>query len=185
VSSAADAARAADRRAALREIVQLGDPVLRSRATEVERFDDELDRLSRRLGTLMERAGGVGLAAPQVGLLTRVLVYCAPHDPDRTVRTLVNPAIAWASDEQELFLEGCLSIPGLGLEVRRPSAVRVRYRDVRGQTYELEAEGDEASVVQHEIDHLDGVLILDRVDVAQRRQAIRALHHGEHDQEET
>jgi peptide deformylase len=163
----------ARRRAALAHVRMWGDPVLRAGALAVERFDADLRGEVARMTSLMDDAIGAGLAATQLGVLHRLLVY--RRDPDTPVRALVNPELEWASDEREVFHEGCLSLPGVWLGVERPVSVRVRARDEHGAEVFLEADGVEASVVQHEMDHLDGVLILDRTTREQRRDAIRLL----------
>jgi peptide deformylase len=166
----------ARRDAALRAVRKLGDPVLRATALPVERFDEELRVEAARMDELMQAALGVGLAATQVGILHRLLVYRAyPEDP---TTALVNPVLEWTSDELEAAEEGCLSLPGVHVEVERPARVRVRARDTSGAELLVEAEGLEARVIQHEIDHLDGVLILDRISREARRDAMRALREG-------
>jgi peptide deformylase len=163
----------ARRDAALRHVRKYGDPVLRSRARPVEVFDDALVDEVRRMGELMTDALGIGLAATQLGVMHRVLVYRV--EPDAALGVLVNPELEWASDEVEALEEGCLSLPGVGVDVERPVHVRVRAVDERGAPLTVEASGLEARVIQHEIDHLDGVLILDRTSRDQRKQAMRAL----------
>jgi peptide deformylase len=165
------------RDAALRYVRKLGDPVLRARALPVERFDSTLEREVERMGLLMHDALGVGLAATQLGVLHRVLVYRAYSDDPLTV--LVNPVIEWTSDEQELAEEGCLSLPGVHVEVERAVSVRVRAQDEHGAELEVEAEGLPARVIQHEIDHLDGVLILDRISRDARKEAMRAMREAQ------
>jgi peptide deformylase len=166
----------ARRDAALRHVRKLGDPVLRTTALPVERFDEELRVEAERMDELMQAALGIGLAATQVGILHRVLVYRAyPEDP---TTVLVNPVLEWASDERESAGEGCLSLPGVHVEVERPVRVSVRARDVAGGELQVEAEGLEARVIQHEIDHLDGILILDRISRDARRDAMRALREA-------
>jgi peptide deformylase len=156
---------------------KLGDPVLRATALPVERFDAALEEEVQRMGVLMHDALGVGLAATQLGVLHRVLVYRAyPEDP---LTALVNPVIEWHSEEREAAEEGCLSLPGVHVEVERPARVRVRARDERGEEREVEAEGLTARVIQHEIDHLDGVLILDRVSREARKEAMRAMREAQ------
>jgi peptide deformylase len=171
-----DAETRARRDAALRLVRKLGDPVLRATALPVERFDEALRTEVQRMDELMQAALGVGLAATQVGVLHRMLVYRAyPEDP---TTALVNPVLEWVSEELEMAEEGCLSIPGVHVEVERPAQVRVRARDPRGTELLIEAEGLEARVIQHEIDHLDGVLILDRISREARRDAMRALREA-------
>jgi len=165
------------RDAALVHVRKLGDPVLRATALPVERFDDSLRREVQRMGVLMHDALGVGLAATQLGVLHRVLVYRAyPEDP---LAALVNPVIEWASDELEAAEEGCLSLPGVHVEVERAARVRVRARDEHGQELQVEAEGLPARVIQHEIDHLDGILILDRISREARKEAMRAMREAQ------
>jgi peptide deformylase len=177
----------ARRDAALRQVRKFGDPVLRASAVPVERFDKPLKREIERMGELMHDAIGVGLAATQIGILHRVLVYRT--DPEEPITALVNPVLEWASEETELGEEGCLSLPGVHVEVERNARVRVRAREASGEEREIEAEGLEARVIQHEMDHLDGVLILDRISREARKEAMRsmretiegrALHEGEH-----
>ena len=167
----------ARRDAALRLVRKFGDPVLRAIALPVERFDEALQREAERMGELMHDALGVGLAATQLGVLHRLLVYKAYADDPLTV--LVNPEIEWASDELEAGEEGCLSLPGVHVEVERPVAVRVRGRDATGEKLEIDAEGLEARVIQHEIDHLDGTLVLDRVSKQARKEAMRAMREAQ------
>ena len=167
----------ARRDAALRHVRKLGDPVLKATALPVERFDDGLRLEIERMGELMHDALGIGLAATQLGILHRVLVYRAyPEDP---LIALVNPVLTWKSDELAAAEEGCLSLPGVHVEVERPARVRVQARDGDGHPLEVEAEGLVARVIQHEIDHLDGVLILDRVPRQARKEAMRALREGQ------
>ena len=154
----------ARRDAALRLVRKFGDPVLRAKAVLVERFDDDLAEEAESMGQLMHDALGVGLAATQLGILHRMLVYQAYADDP--VTALVNPEIEWRSEETELAEEGCLSLPGVHVEVERHAAVRVRARDALGAEIEVDAEGLEARVIQHEIDHLDGILVLDRISQA-------------------
>ena len=158
---------------ALRLVRKYGDPVLRTRALPVDRWDERLADEVRRMGQVMNDALGIGLAATQVGVVHRVLVYRV--EADAPIAALVNPVIDWAGDEQEIADEGCLSLPGVLVEVERPVYVRVRGHDERGETLYIEASGLEARVIQHEIDHLDGVLILDRTSRDQRKQAMRTL----------
>ena len=167
----------ARRRAALSFIRRLGDPVLKSRATPVDQFDEALRAQVARMGGLMNDALGVGLAAPQIGLSQRLLVYRVGQDAPLVA--LVNPEIEWSSGEEEALEEGCLSIPGVAVDVERPVHVRVRARDETGAERLVEASGLEARVIQHEIDHLDGVLILDRTSREQRKEAIRTLRELE------
>jgi peptide deformylase len=168
---------AARRDAALRFVRRYGDPVLKSRARPVERFDDALVREVQRMGQVMHDSLGIGLAATQVGVMHRVLVYRVEREAP--IAAVVNPELEWASVEQEPLEEGCLSLPGVGVDVERPIHVRVRGRDERGEEILIEASGLEARVLQHEMDHLDGVLILDRTSREQRKQALRELRERE------
>jgi len=163
------------RDAARRQIRTLGDPVLREVARPVERFDGDLRALSRRMIAIMRDAPGVGLAATQLGVVQRVIVY----EVDDEAVTLVNPRIVSSSRDTETADEGCLSLPGVTVPVERPAAVRVRGRDVRGRRLEYDAEGLEARVIQHETDHLDGVLILERTTREERARALRELRERE------
>jgi peptide deformylase len=164
------------RDAALARVRKLGDPVLRATALPVERFDEKLAQEVERMGVLMHDALGVGLAATQLGVLHRVLVYRAYADDPLTA--LVNPVIEWRSDELETAMEGCLSLPGVHVEVERAAHVRVSARDERGEPLEIEAEGLPARVIQHEVDHLDGILILDRISRQARKEAMRAMREA-------
>jgi peptide deformylase len=166
----------ARRDAALRLVRKYGDPVLKSRALPVERFDDGLREEIRRMGDLMNDALGIGLAATQLGVMHRVLVYRV--DPDGPVAAVVNPVLEWSSRDEEALEEGCLSLPNVLVDVDRPIHVRVRAQDETGEEILIEASGLEARVLQHEMDHLDGVLILDRTSRDQRKQAMRTLREG-------
>jgi peptide deformylase len=167
----------ARRAAAMSFVRRLGDPVLKSRATEVDTFDDTLKGQVARMAGLMHDALGMGLAAPQLGLSQRLLVYRV--GPDAPLTALVNPEIEWSSDDTETLEEGCLSIPGVTVDVERPLHVRVRSRDEHDEQLLVEASGLEARVIQHEMDHLDGVLMLDRAPRDQRKEAMRALREAE------
>ena len=151
------------------EVKTFGDPVLKTRAAKVKEFDDALHRLTEEMLVTMREREGVGLAANQVGRLRRVLV--AGIEEDEYV--LVNPVIEARSEETEVLAEGCLSIPGIQVDVERPVAVTVSGQDEAGEELRFEAEGLLARIFQHEIDHLDGVLILDRTDRETRKAALR------------
>lgn len=164
------------RQAALSQVVKFGDPVLRSAASPVADFDQQLAAEAERMIGLMRDAIGVGLAATQLGTLRRMLVFQVGSDAQPTV--LVNPDIEWRSDDLVTAEEGCLSLPGVVVDVERPLHVRARAVDVRGEPLSIEASGLEARVIQHEVDHLDGVLMLDRTEREQRRAALSALREG-------
>jgi peptide deformylase len=164
------------REQALAQVVKFGDPVLKSVASPVASFGPELRAEVERMIAIMRDGMGVGLAATQLGLLRRLLVFQAGPDGEPTA--LVNPAIEWSSQEESIAEEGCLSLPRVTMDVERPLHVRVSGRDAEGEPIQIEASGLEARVLQHEIDHLDGVLILDRTSRDQRRGALRALREG-------
>jgi peptide deformylase len=164
------------REAALTHVVKWGDPVLKSKASPVEEFGPELRAEVERMIAIMRDGLGVGLAATQLGLLRRLLVFQA--GPDSEPAALVNPKIEWLSDEVVVAEEGCLSLPRVSMDVERPLYARVSGRDAEGEPIEIEAAGLEARVLQHEIDHLDGILILDRTERSQRKGALRALREG-------
>src|SRR5688572_7178205 len=166
----------AKREAALRHVRKYGDPALRSRARPVEVFDAALADEVGRMSALMDDALGIGLAATQLGVMHRVLVYRV--EPEAPLGVLVNPVVEWSGDEVETMEEGCLSLPGVGVEVERPVRVRVSAQDENGAQLVVEASGLEARVIQHEVDHLDGVLILDRTSRDQRKQAMRAMREA-------
>ena len=166
----------AKRRLALAQIRQYPDPVLRLPAQEVQDFDDDLEQLVERMSRLMQDARGVGLAANQVGVLRRVFVIQAGEDEEP--RALVNPVVADRSEEAEPDDEGCLSMQGVVVEVERPVRVRLEAHDEKGEPVEVELEGLPARVAQHELDHLDGVLILDRTSDEDRREALAVLRQA-------
>ncbi|HET7589591.1 MAG TPA: peptide deformylase [Solirubrobacterales bacterium] len=164
------------REAALAHVVKFGDPVLKSKASPVTNFGPELRAEVERMYAIMRDGLGVGLAATQVGALRRLLVFHA--SPDGEPGTLINPEIEWVSEESAVAEEGCLSLPRVTMDVERPLYARFSGRDVEGAPITIEAAGLEARVLQHEIDHLDGVLILDRTVRDQRKSALRALREG-------
>ena len=164
------------REAALQHIRKFGDPVLKSRASEIRSFGPELAREADRMVSIMRDAIGVGLAATQLGVMHRLLVFQA--GPDATPTAIANPTVEWVSDEVVLAEEGCLSLPRVSVDVERPLFARVSGVDLTGAPLEIEASGLEARVLQHEIDHLDGVLMLDRTARDQRKAALRALREG-------
>lgn len=150
------------RDAALQHIRKFGDPVLKSRASEIRSFGPGLEREAERMVAIMHDAIGVGLAATQLGVMHRLLVFQA--GPDATPTAIANPEIDWLSSEVVVAEEGCLSLPRVSVDVERPLFARVRGVDVTGEPIQIEASGLEARVLQHEIDHLDGVLAVDRPD---------------------
>ena len=171
-----DAQAEARRRLALAQIRQYPDPVLRLEAQEVQEFDDDLAQLVERMKRLMQDARGVGLAANQVGVLRRVFVIQAAEDEEP--RALVNPVIVDRSDEAESDDEGCLSMQGVVVGVERPVRVRIEALTAQGEALEVNFEGLPARVAQHELDHLDGVLILDRTTDEDRREALAVLRQA-------
>ena len=172
-----DPETAARRDAALAQIRSFGDPVLRTKARPIERFDDALREEVERMSQLMDDALGVGLAATQVGVVHRLLVYRVIQQGP--LAALINPEVEWSSRDTEPMEEGCLSLPGVLVEVDRPLYVRVRALNEYGEPIMIEATGLEARVIQHEIDHLDGVLILDRTSRDQRKEAMRVLREAQ------
>ena len=161
----------ARRMLALARIRQYGDPALRMKAREIEEVDNDVRRLAQRMTDLMHQAQGVGLAATQVGVLRRLFVFSDEGED----RVLVNPVITKRSDETEVDDEGCLSLREVLVPVERASAVTIEGLDADGEPVKLELELPSARVVQHELDHLDGVLILDRTDEESRRGALGKL----------
>lgn len=159
---------------AIRDIVLMGEPVLRQEAEDVTSFDDDLRTLVRDMFETMYHAEGIGLAAPQVGISKRVLVVDLRREDEPEARVaLVNPRVTWESDDEWKEAEGCLSIPGLEEMVVRPWAVRIEGFDPDGEPVVLEAEELYARALQHEIDHLDGVLFLDHLSPLTRRMALK------------
>ena len=172
-----DPETAARRAAALTQVRKFGDPALRTKARPIDRIDDALRSEIERMGEIMHDALGVGLAATQLGVLHRLLVYRV--QPDAPVNALINPEIEWAGSAEEIAEEGCLSLPAVLVDVERPIYVRVRGLDENGEEVVVEASGLEARVIQHEIDHLDGILIVDRTTRDQRKEAMRALREAQ------
>jgi peptide deformylase len=167
----AEAERLVRKEVALAQIRQYGDPVLRMRAADVEAFDLELERITERMIELMHDADGIGLAATQIGILRRFLV-CTLDGEDRV---LVNPEVTPVGTDTEVDDEGCLSLGSVRVPVERANRVTVQARDAAGTPVALELEAMDARVVQHELDHLDGVLLLDRTDPEARREALAQL----------
>ena len=164
------------RRVALSQVRRFGDPVLKSPASPVSEFDEELAQEVERMTGIMRDAIGVGLAATQLGLMRRLLIIQPGRDAPAIA--LANPELEWTSEETTTAEEGCLSIPGVIVDVERPLFVRARGQDASGEPLLIEASGLEARVIQHEIDHLDGVLMLDRTTREQRKGALGALREG-------
>jgi peptide deformylase len=171
-----DAQAHARRRVALAQIRQYPDAVLRMRAREVERFDDDLARLAEKMGQLMHDARGVGLAATQVGVLQRLFVCQLADEEELT--TVVNPEIVKRSRSTETADEGCLSLQGVLVPVERALEVTLEGQDVSGAPLRLELDDLDARVVQHELDHLDGVLMLERTDDESRKAALATLRRS-------
>lgn len=165
------------REAALAHVVKFGDPVLKSKASPVANFGPDLRAEVERMYEIMRDGLGVGLAATQLGVLRRLLVFHA--GPDGAPSVLVNPEVEWLSEESAVAEEGCLSLPRVSMDVERPLYASFSGRDIEGAPVTLEAAGLEARILQHEIDHLDGVLILDRTVREQRKAALRALREGD------
>jgi peptide deformylase len=157
----------------LYRIRTIGDPALRQQANEVTDFDKQLLRLVAVMFELMEEAEGVGLAATQIGVQKQVVVWRHPDTDERYV--LVNPRLLEISEETETGNEGCLSVPGCTLEIPRAQRVKVEACDARGEGYTVEATGLLARILQHEMDHLEGRLILDRASPEERRKAMKQL----------
>jgi peptide deformylase len=167
-----DAEAEARKQLALAQIRQYGDPALRLTAHEVTDFDDDLRRLVDRMTALMHDAQGVGLAATQVGVLRRLFVFEPDEDGPRAI---VNPQILDPADETAADEEGCLSLQGVRVPVERTTKLTLVGKDPNGEDVRLELEGYGARIVQHELDHLDGVLIIDRTDEAHRKEALSTL----------
>jgi peptide deformylase len=166
-----DAEHEARRLVALAQIRQYGDPVLRMRAEPLEEVDEEVRQTGERMLALMRDADGIGLAATQVGILRRFFVF----RDDEEERLVVNPEITASSDETEIDEEGCLSLGPVRVPVERSLSVTLEGVDADGAPLRLELEGTSARVAQHELDHLDGTLILQRTDPESRREALKIL----------
>jgi peptide deformylase len=160
------------RRLALAQIRQYGDPALRLKAHEVEAFDDDLRRLVERMTALMHEAQGVGLAATQVGVLRRLFVF---EPNEEGPRAIVNPVVVERSEESAVDEEGCLSLQGIRVPVERSTSVILAGKDENGKDVRLELDEYASRIAQHELDHLDGVLIIDRTDEEHRKEALGAL----------
>ncbi len=161
---------------ALLPIIIAPDPRLKKIAARVERVDDEIRRLMDDIVETMHEAPGIGLAAPQVGVLKRIIVVDIARDEEKPrPYRMVNPDLIWVSDEDATYEEGCLSLPEHYADVARPAAIKVRYLDEQGESCELEAGGLLATCVQHEIDHLDGILFVDHISALKRGMILRKL----------
>jgi peptide deformylase len=160
-------------RLARAHVRQLGDPVLRTVALPVTNFDEKLASEIAKMSFLMQATAGVGLAATQVGIVHRTLVYRA--DSQSITQVLINPVIQDISEKTEESSEGCLSFPGINVLVERAITVQIQAQDITGEEIKVDAEGFEARVIQHEIDHLNGVIILDKTSPEQRKQAYLQL----------
>ncbi|OQM73719.1 peptide deformylase [Manganibacter manganicus] len=158
----------------IKPLVILPDPVLRQLSKPIERVDEPLRKLADDMLATMYDAPGIGLAAIQIGTPLRMLVIdLAKEDEEPAPHVFINPEILSRSDERSVYEEGCLSIPDYYAEVERPAAVRARYLDRDGKMQEIEAEGLMATCLQHEIDHLDGVLFIDHISKLKRDMVVR------------
>ncbi len=162
-----------DRQLPIDAIRTFGDPVLKQESREVTEFDDKLEHLTDLMFEVMDREEGVGLAAPQIGILKKIVVWRDPDSDRRQI--LINPRITDRSDELDITTEGCLSVPGHPMLVSRHERVVVSAQDLQGTPFTLETEGLKARIMQHEIDHLEGHLILDRTSQEERRRVLREL----------
>ena len=163
---------------AIRPILTVADstPVLKQKSLPVEKVDDELRALMDDMLETMYAAPGIGLAAIQVGVPKRVIVMDISRDEDgREPRFFVNPEILWASEETAPYEEGCLSVPEVYDEVERPARVKLRYLNYAGEQVEEDAEGLFAVCIQHEMDHLEGVLFIDHLSCLKRERAVKAV----------
>ena len=161
---------------ALLPILVAPDPRLKAKSTRIDTVDEEISRLMDDMLETMYAAPGIGLAAAQVGVTKRVLVLdIGKTDEDRQPIRMANPEIIWVSEEDNVYEEGCLSVPEHYAAVTRPASVRVRYLDHQNEIREMDADGLVATVVQHEIDHLDGVLFIDHLSSLKRNMILRKL----------
>ncbi|MCX7832510.1 MAG: peptide deformylase [Actinobacteria bacterium] len=164
-----------------RDILIFGEPVLKEKSKEVQNIDSNIRKTLKNMYEIMKRADGVGLAAPQIGIPLRLVVIDVGEGPI----FMVNPEITWYSKEEVDFEEGCLSFPGVAINITRPEKVKVAFLDEKGRKNFLEADGLLARAIQHEVDHLDGVLIIDRATKTQRMEAIQKLQENIQQIEET
>ena len=161
---------------AIREILTVPDPVLKQKSEPVAQVDDDLRALMDDMLETMYAAPGIGLAAVQIGVPKQVIVMDLHREgEERHPRYFVNPQITWSSDETQPYEEGCLSVPDIYDEVERPARVKLRYLNYRGEQVEEEADGLFAVCIQHEMDHLKGVLFIDHLSRLKREQAVRKV----------
>jgi peptide deformylase len=159
---------------AILPIIVLPDPILRKESAPIERIDASLKRLADNMFATMYDAPGIGLAAPQIGVSRRLIVMDPARDEDaKTPLTMVNPEILSRGPEMRVHDEGCLSIPDITAEVERPALTRVAYLDLEGKKQEIELEGIWSTLVQHEIDHLNGVLFIDYLSRLKRDMVVK------------
>ncbi|MDI6689626.1 MAG: peptide deformylase [Actinomycetota bacterium] len=156
---------------AVLEIRKFGDPVLREKTFPIEKIDQEVKKLAKNLIDTLHNAPGMGLAAPQIGILKRVIVSDLGDGPS----VYINPQIIWRSKETEVQEEGCLSLPGVRILISRPQKIKVKALSPQGKGLELSMEGLQARIIQHEVDHLDGILILDRASKSERQKALQQI----------
>jgi len=167
-----------------REIITVPDPVLRRKSAPVERVDDELNGLADDMLETMYAAPGIGLAAVQLGILRRIVVAdVAGEDAERAPHVLFNPRIVWQADAGNVYSEGCLSLPEQYIEVERPARCRIEYVDRSGKQTAIAPDGLLATCLQHEIDHLDGVLMIDYLSKLKRDMIIRKMSKAKRDQD--
>jgi len=161
---------------AIRPILTAPDPRLKAVSTEVEKVDDEIRKLVADMADSMYEADGIGLAAVQIGVAKRVIVMDLDQkDGKKNPRAFINPKILWASEEMATFEEGCLSVPEIWDDVERPARIKAEYLDLDGKRVELEADGLLATCLQHEMDHLEGVLFIDHLSRLKRSMALKKL----------
>jgi len=167
----------------IREIITVPDPVLRRKSAPIERVDDELNALADDMLETMHEAPGIGLAAVQLGILRRIVVAdVAGEDEERAPHVLFNPEIVWQADESNVYSEGCLSVPDHYVDVERPARCRIEYVDRSAKPAAIEPAGLLATCLQHEIDHLDGVLMIDYLSKLKRDMIIRKMSKAKRDQ---
>jgi peptide deformylase len=161
---------------ALLRILTAPDPKLKQKAERIDAVDDSIRQLMDDMLETMYAAPGIGLAAPQVGVNKRVIVFdIGKSEEDRQPVRMANPEIVWVSDDDNTYEEGCLSVPEHYAAVVRPAVIRVRYLDEQNEIREMEADGLTATVLQHEMDHLDGVLFIDHLSSLKRNMILRKL----------